>query len=195
MSSVSDDRTFTEWESRMVVNVGRKVGYQWNVDCDDVISELHVWAHESWKYVTRYRSDPRGKQKFMASLYRKANKYARSEHQAKIIHYSFDKEKLENLYTDKQIETGLVVMFLPEDTKSEYDEDIWSLVADVSGVYASLRSEDKSLLAWKYAHLQGWDEIGSRLSTTADAARMRVRRLVEKIRARASTDQANRVME
>jgi len=179
----------------MVVNVGRKVGYQWNVECDDVISELMLWAQESWKYVTRYRSDSRGKQKFMASLYRKANKYARSEHQQKIIHYKFDKDKIENLYTEKQIETGLVVMFMPPDTKSDYDEDMWSLVADVSGVYASLRSEDKSLLAWKYAHLQGWDEIGGRLSTTADAARMRVRRLVEKIRARASTDQASRIME
>ena len=149
MSSVSDDRTFTEWEHRMVVNVGRKVGYQWNIECDDVISELMLWAHESWKYVTRYRSDKRGKQKLMASLYRKANKYARAEHQAKMIHYQFDKEQTENVYTDRQVETGLVVMFMPSDTKSEYDEDMWSLVADVSGVYASLRSEDKSLLAWK----------------------------------------------
>ena len=195
MSSVSDDRTFTEWEHRMVVNVGRKVGYQWNIECDDVISELMLWAHESWKYVTRYRSDKRGKQKLMASLYRKANKYARAEHQAKMIHYQFDKEQTENVYTDRQVETGLVVMFMPSDTKSEYDEDMWSLVADVSGVYASLRSEDKSLLAWKYAKLQGWDEISGRLSTTPDAARMRVRRLVEKIRARASTDKVSRIME
>lgn len=183
---------FTQREIRTAKTISRRAAARYGMDSDELLGVLHLWLVESYKYVQGWRGQQGGGAKLAASLFRHANKWARQEQAAKVITPKAQQDLDESLYTIKEVEVALVLMFLNTDTTSEYDEQTWACVADISGVYISLIKAEKELLHSRFGLHEQWAAIGERLGVDADAARMRVKRILEKIVSRASTDKAKR---
>ncbi len=183
---------FTHREMRTAKTVSRRAAARYGLDADELLGVLHLWLVESYKYVTGWRDQQGGGAKLAASLFRHANKWAREEHEAKVIVPKAQQDLDESQYTVKQVEVALVLMFLNTDTTSEYDEETWACVADISGVFVSLIKAEKELLHQRFGLHEQWAAIGERLGVDADAARMRVQRLLQKMVARASSDKSRR---
>ena len=183
---------FTQREIRTAKTISRRAAARYGMDSDELLGVLHLWLVESYKYVQDWRDQQGGGAKLAASLFRHANKWARQEKAAKVIIPKAQQNLDESLYTIKEVEVALVLMFLNTDTTSEYDEQTWACVADISGVYVSLIKSEKELLHSRFGLHEQWAAIGERLGVDADAARMRVKRILEKIVSRASTDKSKR---
>ena len=183
---------FSPRELRTVHTIARRAAANYGLDADELRGVLQLWMVESYKYVEKYREEQGGGAKLAASLFRHANKWARAEASAKIIVHKPQQDLEESLYSHKQVEVALVLMFLDHDVTSEYDEETWAAVADISGVYSSIVKKEKDLLYWRFGKHEPWEDIGERLGIECDAARMRVQRLLDKLAKRASTDRAHR---
>lgn len=183
---------FNHRELRTAKTIARKAANNYGMDPDELHGVLQLWMCESYKYVEKYRLEPGGGAKLAASLFRHANKWARAEASAKIIVYKPQQDIEESLYDHKTVEVALVLMFLDHDVTAGYDEETWAAVADISGVYSSIIKKEKELLYWRFGCHESWEDIAEKLDIEADAARMRVQRLIDKLAKRASTDKAHR---
>jgi len=176
----------------MAQTVARRASLRWGLDTDEVLAVLQLWLCEQYKYVKRYRAEEGGSQKLVASLFRYANKWARKELDAHTITSATQAKVEDTMYETRDIEVAVTLMFMDAEAHAQYPDDWWATVADVSGCFSSLSRMDKELIVWRYHFHYDYEDIGQRMEISADAARLRVRRIIEKLTKRASNSKADR---
>lgn len=158
--------------------VGRYVGRSWpNVDTDDLVAELYLWLCRNGRHLERWREEGvHGANKLRVSLARHARKYARREHD--IVTGGVVEEGA--AYEEAELEVLLTFVFT-DDEWATAGSDLLASLADVSSALHGMAAADVQLLRDRYGRDRTLNDIGAELGCTEDAARMRVKRTLDRL--------------
>lgn len=143
-------------------SIAKSVSSKWRlVDAEDLESELLLWLFENMHYVDRYRDDPDGKPKLIASLSRYANQYCVKEQTAR----SGAPVDFDSRYTIEQIRRAMPLLFeelIPETHVYEHpvsgqpigqrfsDGTAMAILLDLKQALASIPADARHILTMQY---------------------------------------------
>lgn len=164
--------------------MGRYIGRAWpNVDTDDIVAELYLWLCRNGRHLERWREEgAHGANKLRVSLGRHARKFARKEHEI-VTGGRTDEEQ--SSYEEAELEVLLTFVFT-DDEWATAGSDLLASLADVSSALHGMQPADVALLRARYGVDRTLSDIGAELGCTEDAARMRVKRTLERLAQRLS---------
>ena len=172
-------------EIKLADDIAAGVGKRWRrLSIDEVKAELRLWLCENIKYVQRWREEGKhGRNKLRLSLRRRANQHCREENDAQ------QPWTPEWEYTPEATATILELVFAYSDwteIATDGNSDVWASLTDVSAAFETLNKTDKKLLVLRYEMGCKYGEIATELElSSADAARMRVTRALNRCAERA----------
>lgn len=180
----------TERELLAAKRAADKAARKWNdVDPEEVLATLHLWLVENHKYVERYRTEQGGSAKLATALWRAAHKacakeYRAVHHQADVTYYTLaELKRILPLLWERDTWTQTLAADLDGTaaTVTTESDTALTILLDVDGAFEALPSEQRNLLAWRYHDALTYAAIGRRTDQTEDAARMAVKRALDRL--------------
>jgi RNA polymerase sigma factor (sigma-70 family) len=189
---------FTERELQLTKNIAYKQSRNWsNVEYEDLHAELMLWLVQKYVTVLRYREEEGGEGKLYVSLNRAATKYAAKEQsyyngasvttqQKEKYAYSFTvlDNALQYFWNYKSILLSSTPEHPQHGTSTvelNTENDIQTIMLDIDMAFKKLNPAEQILLEYRFKENKTFNEIGSILSVSDNAARMRINRLISKL--------------
>lgn len=169
----------TEQELSIAQKVARKVGSKWRtLDQADLEQHLCLWMCENIRHVERWREET-GDGKLWVSLRREAGKYC-SRETTQIVGQELHAN---NYYTTDRVARALPYLWEYHDwnTDNNTGGEAFAIMTDISNAYHGLPKQEQELLALRYRDGYTYDVIGAHTNITAEAARKRVGRSVQRL--------------
>ena len=168
-------------EIALANKVAYTVGRKWKtIEIEDLKQHLILWLYENYTAVERWRKET-GDGKLYVSLRREAGKYCGKETSANVG---------QNIEKDNEYNVEMVKKILPfiwEITEHQAGNLVGesplaiAVLTDVSSAYHGMKKEDKELLALRFRDGKSYAVLGQYLEVSADAARMRLNRTLERL--------------
>ncbi len=191
------NKYFTETELKAVKTVSNKHAYKWRaVLKEDLQQHLYLFMTRKYNTIQRWRTEEYGEAKLYVSLNREANDYCVKEQAAANNEKTLvNNKQTQNTYTFKQIETALKHLheyqpLLSTYTHPQYDnvivettdtQKVLDIMLDIKNALTQLNPAEQILIEYRYKEQKTFPEIAKLLSIKEDAARMRLKRLTNKI--------------
>lgn len=175
----------TEHEMTLAKKIAKNIGKKWRLDTEDLEQHLILWLLENYKSVERWRKET-GDGKLYVSLRREAGKYCAKE-TGQQLGEPIDKNNAYNVETVKK-----VLPFIWEITSQTAGKMMGenpmaiAVLADVSGAYHGMPKEDQKILAYRFLEGKSYEDLGLMYDITADAARMRINRALQRLTSKLS---------
>jgi RNA polymerase sigma factor (sigma-70 family) len=190
---------FTDNEMKAVKTVANKHSYKWRaVNKEDLQQHLYLFLTRKYDTLERWRTEEYGEAKLFVSLNREANNYCVKE-QAEANGEKTLSTNLttKNTYTFKQIETALNYLWeyessIMSSTTTHPDNDniivghsetqkLLDIMLDIKTAITRLNPAEQIIIEYRHKEHKTFKQIAELLNITEDAARMRLKRLTNKI--------------
>lgn len=193
------NKQFNENEMKAVKTVANKHSYKWRaVNKEDLQQHLYLFLTRKYDTLTRWRTEQYGEAKLYVSLNREANNYCVKEQAEANGEKTLSTNKTtQNTYTFKQIETALKYLWEyntnitnQTTTHPNYDNmivettethKVIDIMLDIKHAITQLNYSEQILLEYRYKEQKTFPQIAELLNIKEDAARMRIKRLTNKL--------------
>lgn len=173
------------------MNIARTIAIQtsrkWRLtEYEDVLSELYLWLtiKASKGVLERYRHEQYGMQKLYVGMKRYATQYAIKEYELKTGDklMPFNDKGEQYAYTIEQLNAALYVLWDFQDViMTENNGKLQDIMLSLKLAFDKLNYAEQIILQYKYREGLTYKEIGQQLDCKEDAARMRIKRLVNRL--------------
>lgn len=192
-------KQFNENEMKAVKTTANRHAYKWRaVNKEDLQQHLYLFLTRKYDTLTRWRTEQYGEAKLYVSLNREANNYCVKEQAEANGEKTLSTNKTtQNTYTYKQIETALKYLWEyntnitnQTTTHPNYDnmivettetQKVIDIMLDIKHAITQLNYSEQILLEYRYKEQKSFPQIAQLLNIKEDAARMRIKRLTNKI--------------
>lgn len=190
---------FTNNEMKAVKTVANKHAYKWQaVNKEDLQQHLYLFLTRKYDTLERWRTEEYGEAKMYVSLNREANLYCVKEQATTNGEKTLSTNlSTKNTYTFKQIEAALNYLWeyetsLLSSTTTHPENDniiitnsetqkLLDIMLDIKTAINKLNPSEQILLEYRHKEHKTFKEIAQLLNINEDAARMRLKRLTNKI--------------
>lgn len=190
----------TDEEIKTVNIVASKNAYKWEaIEKEDLQQHLYIFLLKKYdRALKRWRTEEHGQKKLYKALKTEAIKYCVKEQAITNGEHTLSTQKtMKTTYTYKQIATALEYIYEYDylllnqtSTHPQYEntiiekpesEKLIDLMLDIKRTIENLNPAEQILIRYRFQEGRNFKEIGELLSTTEDAARMRISRLIKQI--------------
>jgi len=188
----------TDRELQLAKQIAYKQSNRWSAaDREDLTAQLYLWLVEKHTTVERYRNEEGGEGKLYVSLNRAAAKYAAKEqthHNGASVNtqqkekYAYTFNVLDNALEYFWNYKNIILQSTPEHpqygtatVEVNSQNDIQTLMLDIEMAFNKLNASEQILLEYRFKENKSFNEIGSILTVSDNAARMRINRLITKL--------------